>query len=816
VDRSCWRPFFPLNGSTVRTALRLLPLPFCIAVSLSANADERLRPNYWALCPIEDAVPAFIDAQAPVGTVEQREAQPTDIDGDAFDGLAGVDSDFTGNVSGNVTLRRGDQFLGTDDLQFSQDDGTFVADGNVRYQDRGMRIVADRVEGDTIAESYRMDNVQYQLTARRGNGGADHIRMDGTVGALLGSTYSTCPPSDRWWELKAGQIDIDTDMGMGTARSATLRVGKVPVLYVPWFRFPIDERRLSGLLFPRISQSGRNGFDYSQPIYLNLAPHYDMTLEPRWMSKRGVQLGTEFRYRNEGGEGEFDLAYLPSDGLTRDDRDIEREEVPIAANRRKDDRYLFSYIGRQAINRTWQARANLTHMSDPRYLEDFSNNIDGLSSTSTRSTLGVFGRGLYWNAAIGADYQQLTDYTLAESRLAYHRLPYAQVSWEQPVGRLFVAGLNAEATKFSHLDSDARPGGARVDIKPYISMPLEGASWFVRPTVAWRYTGYDLSNELAEQVARTNGGGTPNESPSRNLPIASVDAGLFFDRNTLFRGEQFLHTLEPRVFFLHTPYRDQSDLPVFETRDLTFSWGQLFRDNRFSGADRQADANQITLATSTRLIRESDGMEKLSASVGQIFYLDDSRVSLPNRAPIERGRSAWVADTTYAVNDRWTIGASYQWDPKSRQEDLASLRTRYLIGDEGIANFAYRSRGDLLEQVDLSFLYPISPAWSVIGRYYYSLTDNRLLESIAGFQWDSCCLAARVVARRYLRNRQGEMNNALMFELELKGLGSAGPNTEDRLRRAILGYYRDDLYLVPPSELRNSDDDETLTPGLSQ
>ncbi|WP_101925190.1 MULTISPECIES: LPS-assembly protein LptD [Luteimonas] len=805
-------PVFPLNGLPVRTALRLLPLPFCIAASLAAHADDELRPNYWALCPIEDSVPMFADAQAPVGSVEDRENQPTDIDGDELSGISGQNA----NVTGDVTLRRGDQFLGTDNLDYSQEEGTFVASGNVRYQDRGMRVVADRLEGDTLAESYKMDRVRYQLTARRGNGGADEIRMDGTQGALLGSTYSTCPPSDRWWELKSKQIDIDTDMGMGTARGATLRVGKVPVLYVPWFRFPIDERRLSGLLFPRISQSGRNGFDYSQPIYLNLAPNYDMTLEPRWMSKRGVSLATEFRYLNDGGQGEFDFNVLPSDGLTVDDRELELVEVPIAQNRREEDRFMLSYSGRQALTRGWQARANLTYMSDPRYLEDFSNNIDGISSTSTRSTLGVFGRGLYWNAAIGADYYQLTDYTLADSRLAYHRLPYAQVSWEQPVGSRFVAGLDAQATKFSHTDSDARPGGARVDVKPYISMPIEGASWFVRPTVAWRYTGYDLSNELAEQVARANRLDSVNDSPSRVLPIASVDAGLFFDRDTSFRGERFLHTLEPRVFFLHTPYRDQTDLPVFDTRDLTFSWGQLFRDNRYSGADRQADANQITLATSTRLIRESDGMEKLSANLGQIIYLDDSRVTLPNRAPIERGRSAWVADTNYAVNDRWTIGASYQWDPKSRQEDLASLRSRYLIGDEGIANFSYRSRGDLIEQADLSFLYPISPAWSVIGRYYYSLTDNRMLEGIAGFQWDSCCLAARVVARRYLRNRQGELNNAIMFELELKGLGSAGPNTEDRLRRAILGYYRDDLYLVPPSELRNSDDDETLAPGLSQ
>ena len=241
---------------------------------------------------------------------------------------------------------------------------------------------------------------------------------------------------------------------------------------------------------------------------------------------------------------------------------------------------------------------------------------------------------------------------------------------------------------------------------------------------------------------------------------------------------------------------------------MTFSWGQLFRDNRFSGADRQTDANQLTMAVTSRLIRESDGREKLSASLGQILYLEDSRVGLRSTTPVlESGRSAWVADASYAINDRWNIGASYQWDPKYGRKDLASLRTRYLIGDEGIVNLGYRYRRNLLEQVDFNFLYPLTPAWSMVGRYYYSLQDRQLLEGIAGVQWDSCCMAVRLVGRRYLHNREGELNNSIQLEIELKGLGSAGPDTESRLRRAILGYQREDLYLVPPSEASGNDDE---------
>jgi len=797
----------------VRPALRLLPLPLCIALSLAAHADDDI-PVDWSLCPVEDAVPLFPDAQPPKGDPASRESLPTDIQGDQ---TVGIDGGLY-NVTGNVTLRRGDQFLGTDDIEYSPETGTYTATGNVRYQDSGMRIVADRLEGDQNTESHRIDNVRYQLTERRGNGGAERIEMQDAQGRMFGSTYSTCPPSQRWWELRAQRIDVDTDEGTGVARNATLRIGKVPVLYVPYLAFPIDDRRRTGMLYPAISVSSRNGFDWRQPIYLNLAPNYDMTLTPRWMSRRGLQLGTEFRYLTERGRGTFDLQVLPSDDLTWRERDREIGEVPIVENRREDDRGMFRYTGRHNIDRTWQARANLYWISDPRWIEDSSSSIEGLTVTSLVSNVGVYGRSRYWSAGLEGQYRHLTDYTISETRLPYNRLPRAWFGWEQPFGRWLVTGADVEATRFSHLDGDGKPSGSRLYLKPWISTPLEGASWFIRPTLAWRHVSYQLDDALAEDLA--NDPASPDDSPSASHPIGTIDAGLFFDRNTRFRGDDYLHTLEPRLFYLNSPYRDQDNMPLFDTRPMTFSWGQLFRDNRYSGGDRQADANQLTLALTTRLIRESDGREKLSASVGQIRYFEDARVTLGNEVPIEQGKSAWVVDANYAINDRWTIGTSYQWNPATSREDLATVRTRYLVGDDGIVNLAYRYRrnaltqADLLEQLDLSFLYPINPAWSLVGRYYYSLQSNQVLEAIAGVQWESCCVAARLVGRRYVRNTRGEMNDAIQLEIELKGLGSAGPDNQSRLRRAILGYHRDDLYLVPPSELGSGADDDDNTSDL--
>lgn len=774
----------------MRKALRLLPLPACIALSLAAPAAHAVdeRPQDWKLCPVQDAVPAFSDAQKSATPASARTEQPTDIEGDTLTG-----TEDQRQFEGNVALRRGDQFLGTDKLTYDSETGHYVAVGRVRYQDSGMRLVADKAEGNQESDTHDISNVRYQLVSRRGNGGAEHIEMHGAEGALYGATYSTCPPDARSWELRAQRIDVNTDTGMGVAHDATLRVGKVPVLYVPWFAFPIDDRRRTGLLYPGIGSSGRNGFDYRQPIYLNLAPNYDATITPRLMTSRGVQLGGQFRYLTDTGHGTVEAEFLPSDKLASRDRDKETEEFlangyPLE-NRRDDNRARFHFDGVQDISSHWQARANLNWISDPRYLEDSSNNIDGLSAFSIYSDIGLYGHGATWEAGIMADHQQLADYTLSQSVLPHDRLPRAWMRWDQPLQDWLQVGAYVEAVRFQHPDL---PGGSRVDLEPYASLPLGGASWFLTPKLAWRYTGYDLDHDLAAQLG--------DDKPSRSLPIASLDGGLYFDRSTSIGGTPFLQTLEPRLYYLRVPYRDQAGLPLFDTRPMTFSWGQLFRDNRYTGADRQTDANQLTLAVSTRLLRQSDGREKLAVSLGQIRYFDESRVTVPGETPVAEGKSAWVADASYAVNDRWSIGGSYQWDPKFRRKDLASLRTRYLIGDEGIVNFGYRYRRDLLEQVDFNFLYPISPAWSLVGRYYYSIKDSQLLEGIAGVQWDSCCMAVRLVGRRYLHNRLGELGNAIQVEVELKGLGSAGPDTESRLRRAILGYYREDLYLVPPPD----------------
>ena len=303
----------------------------------------------------------------------------------------------------------------------------------------------------------------------------------------------------------------------------------------------------------------------------------------------------------------------------------------------------------------------------------------------------------------------------------------------------------------------------------------------MRPELGYRYTAYNLDHGVSP---------TGSTSPTRGTPIFNIDAGAYFERNTTFFGKSFINTLEPRLYYLRVPYRDQGGIPIFDTQDYTFSYQQLFRTNRFTGADRQGDANQLTGAITTRLLDAGDGREWFSASIGQIHYFDPPRVLLPGETFVNRSSSAYVVDANLAIDDRWSVGGSWQWDPKFNRTDLGAVRAQYRIPGDGVINAAYRYRPGLVEQADFSFEYPLSPNWRLLGRWNYSFLDRSTLEALAGVEWQNCCMAVRVLGRDYVHNVTGQKDLALYFEIELKGLGSFGRETDKLLDRAILGYTR--------------------------
>jgi LPS-assembly protein len=755
------------NPVVRRTSLRLLPL--CLAVSTAVHAQEA-KPN-WLLCRAPETLPLFTDKDLSQAT---RVDAPTDVEADALD----VKNKERTVFSGNVQMLHGDQYLATDKVDFEHETQKFGTEGQVHYQDTAVRLTAARASGDQKTDKLVLDKVVYQFNQETGNGSAGQAVMQGRVGTLTEATYSTCPPGERQWEFAAGKIVVNDETKTGVAHNAVLRLGKLPVLWLPVISFPTTNERRTGVLAPTLGRDDKNGLDLKLPVYLNLAPNYDATLTPRWLSKRGLMLGGEFRYVTESSTGRFDGNWLPNDDIDHSDRSYTAFE---------------DYT---TLNRHWFFSTHLKNVSDRNYFGDFGDGIDATSISLLPSDIGVYGRGRYWSASLSAESWQIASPLVQDGDEPYRRLPRLQASAARPFARWFEAGVDVEAERFDRARLDPlNPGNAlrydsgdRVDLRPWIRARLGGAAWFVTPQIAWRYTQYGaLAGNPIEQLGRP-------DSATRSVPIASLDAGAYFERNFAWHDHDFIQTLEPRLYYLYVPFREQEELPVFDTRELTFSWNSLWRDNRFGGADRQADANQVALALTTRILRAEDGSERLSAGIGRIHYFDPSEVRLLPTDPIPASDgSPWIATLNLSLSDWWNLGVTQQWDPDGQNTDLSSVHTQLRLHHGTIVNAAYRYRRasfsqPALEQTDLSFVVPVNRSWNLYGRWNYSLHDNQTIEALGGFEWNSCCMSVRLLGRQYIRSFDARENFGLYLEIELNGLGSFGRDTARLLDDAILGY----------------------------
>lgn len=702
----------------------------------------------WSLCKPGDLFEFHVDG---LPTEGDRSAADTEVS--ARQSSSGDGENFV--LEGDASIRQLDQLIRADRFTYARSSTAWTANGNVRYQDRDLLLGASEGSGNAQAESATLKDVRYQLLSSRGNGRAQSVELtDREHAKLTASSFSTCPLDSPGWEFRAEALELDQANGVGVARDISFRVGDVPILWLPYASFPLDDRRKSGFLYPTVGYSDERGIDFAQPYYFNLAPNYDATLTPRLMTQRGLMLGGQFRYLTDSSAGTLDAEWLPDDREADDRRSFVR----------------WSHASRFSDH--WRADVDINHVSDDRYFEDFGRSLDVAATSLLPSSAYLRGQGIGWNASLGGDEYQITDPTLPGASEPYRRLPRATFELDRTLVGNLEAGLESEFVAFH---KDDALDGQRLDAFPYLAYPLEGAAWFFRPQLGYRYTGYKLDRET-------------DDSPDRGVPVASVDAGLRFERALSFGGEGYTQTLEPRVYYLRVPYRNQDDLPLFDTQEVPFSFGQLFRSNRFIGADRQMDANNLTVALTSRLIEDSSGEERISASIGQIRYFDDQRVQLPAYASTDYSGSTYVGELDLRINDRWRATFSNLWNPNTDRTDLSAIGLQNRFGKQGVFNVSYRFRRNLLEQADLSVLVPLNPSWRLVGRWNYSMYDEKTLEAFAGIEHDSCCIAWRVLARHYVHNVERDSTNALYFELEFKGVGSIGQRTGDFLRRAVRGY----------------------------
>jgi len=697
-----------------------LPLP-----ALAQEAGDSDRPAMACVA---------LDEETPRRQLDRDGTSPLRIFSEHFQAPADQPIRFYDDVR----VEMGDQRLETQELIYNRDTGRIELPRLLQYSDAVISLNAESGWVETETSQGRFEKVDYRFARGEGSGSANLIELHGPTEASVEQfSFTTCDPARPDWQLKVSRVNLDMDQGRGTGRHARLEFKGVPILYAPWFSFPLDDQRKTGFLYPRLGFSSDDGFDLSLPWYWNIAPNQDATLTPRWIQNRGTMLGTEYRFLTRNQSGQVDLEALPND------READR------------DRYYgrFRYNARLAPR--WSAGADLHRASDDNYFLDLGSELSDSAVQFLRSSASVRGSGRAWSLQVMADAFQVLDDTVAPANEPYRRLPRVLLAIDQPLAGGFEFTMDNELV---HFDRDAGVTGARIDLYPRMRYNLLRPGWFLRPELGVRSTAWQLSGAAESSIDRTT-------------PIVSLDAGLIFERS-LNSGR--VQTLEPRLFYLYVPNKDQSDIPSFDTRDLTFGFSQLFHHNRFSGPDRQGDANQLTMALTSRILEAGDGRSVLDFSVGQIVHFRDLEVQLGNRPPEERNRSATVAEVNWRPARQFAASAGLQWDSEENETQVARLGLSYRGQDGRQAALGYRFRRDRVDQIDVRARYPVHRNLNLIGRVNYSFADNEALEVLAGFEYESCCWALRLTGREFIRDRESETRTAIFLELHLKGLGSLG------------------------------------------
>lgn len=661
------------------------------------------------------------------------------------------------SLLGHVVVRQGERTLTAETATFDAATRGFRVEGSVEYRDPRLRIA-----GDTGSWSSERGGVftgtEFELPERPARGAAGRLQLtpEGDLG-LEQVSFTTCPAGNDDWLLRAESIVIDREAQQGRGRSVRLDFKGVPLIYLPRISFPAGPARMSGFLFPDLGTSSRHGFELGVPYYLNLAPNYDATLQPTLLTRRGVALHGRFRYLTPRSEGRLEGAGLPDDRLAGRDRGY------LELRHRTDfgERLRLTLDGE--------------HASDGEYFEDFSRGVEGTSIThlDRRARLAWLGDG--WRLDALLQQFQTIDLAIDPLQRPYSRLPQIAFSGSRRLAGL-AASLDAEAAYF---DRNAGVTGARLDFAPRLSLPLGGTGWFLEPAAGWRYTAYELDG-LAPGEDR---------SPTREAPLLSLDAGLLFDRPA-GSGGRLTQTLEPRLLYSWIPFRDQSALPVFDTGLPDLDLVQLFRSNRYVGADRLGDANQLAIGVTTRLLQTSSGRQYIAATIGQKIYFESPRVALGGEVPEQRSASDLVGELEVNAFRDWSATVAAQYDADASRTVLARAGVQYRPDPDKVANLGYRYRAGRVEQWDASAAWRLSERWRVFGRHVHSVRENTGIDSFLGVEYSACCWSLRLVGRRYLLNRTGEQDTSIALQLELKGLSSVG-TTDAFLQRGIRGYSRD-------------------------
>jgi LPS-assembly protein len=739
----------PFSRPLLVAAISAAIFAACLHTSMATGAEAAaLRP--LPICPEANLSLASGTAprRAPVAANQAIDVSSDDarvqIAGDA-------------RVAGKVIVRQGDRQLSADEVRIdTQRNGVDVA-GNVIYEDPELRV--NGKAGRYEAGAAQFSGAEFQMLQQPSRGHAGRLSLDKAgVLQLDDVTYTTCPPESTDWQINADSVQLDTARQTGVARRARVEFMGVPIIYLPWISFPVGPARKSGFLFPSVGSSSRGGLQFSAPYYFNLAPNYDLQLEPTLYTRRGLDLRSDFRFLTERSRGTLDANFLPHDHARGGDR----------------SRVAFSSV--TALPGDWRLRIGAENVGDVYYFEDFAQGADGTSIAFLPRQAELSYRDEHWRSGAVLRNFQTIDRGLAAIDRPYTELPrlYSSGAWRRGGWLPLEYGFDSEAIDFRRT---VGVQGWRLDLQPHAQLRYEGAGYFLRPALAFRSTTYQLTDTAPAQ----------NSSPSRNLPVASLDTGLLFERAAGASGRRRV-TLEPRLLYLYVPYRAQDGLPVFDTGTPDLNWVELYRTNRYVGADRVGDANQLSAGVTTRLYASDSGTRFLSATLGQTFFFTQPRVLLPDELSRGRQSSDLIAQLELRAFENWSVDLGTQWNHHDVRSEKSEVRLQYRPANRSVVNLGYRFQRDQLEQADFSAAWPVARNWNLYGRMLYSLRDRSAIDQFAGIEYSSCCWGVRAVARHYVSSRTGERDTGIYLQLELKGLSNVGTAADAFLERAIRGY----------------------------
>lgn len=762
--------------------IRRITLAVLCTLPIAAGADQGLKlksqPSLLLIPPsLKEPVPLFLEADRLQGH-NDRETE----------------------ALGDVRLRKRDHALYADQLRYDKSTGEVTAQGNVRME-RAADVVVEGAQLRYNLESERgfMEKPTYTLHKVRdispppgattpdqrpvfqvtdGRGTAQRILFEGpNQYRAQGAQYTSCGPGNDDWYLRAGDLQIDKDRDVGVARDASIVFMGTPIFYSPYLSFSLHQERKSGFLAPHYGSTVQGGAELTIPYYWNIAPNRDATISPRVMTRRGVLMNGEFRYLDPTYFGEARMEVLPEDNA-----------------RSGAERHAYFIRHNHTLPNGWYGTLNVQKVSDDTYFTDLSTQIAVTSQVllpreGSIGRVGTWGNaGTYGLNVMVQRWQTLQADPLAPVTPPYNRQPQLTLTASRQDVLRSDFDFYGQYVGFNH---PTQVNGKRALAYPSLSLPLQTAFGSVTPKLGLNVTHYSID-------ANSSGFNDQN----RTLPIFSTDGSMVFERPFSIGGVSHVQTLEPRLYYLYIPNRDQSGIPVFDSGLQDINFASIYSENQFAGWDRINDANQLTLGVSSRFINADSGAERLRAGVAQRFYFENQRVSLPG-VPLRTSTSSdLLAALTGVIAPHWTADAGWQYSTNSSQTQKFNFGSRYQPGPGRVLNVSYRETINVLRQTDVSTQWPVGQGWTGLARWNYSLREHRTLEGLFGAEYNGDCWVLRVVAHRFATATQ-QASTTFFVQLELNGVSRIGSNPLETLKRNIGGYSLLDPRIQRPDETRS-------------